>query len=274
MAPHHAARFLLMLRLLPTGLSALVVAILCVPGYLLFEPRAASEEVSIACAAAALFGAAILASAVYNAIAALLVSRQYLRRCAGIESTLHGEKVHVSPHSAGLALAGIVHPRLLISEQAAAQLSTEELAVALRHERAHRDSRDNLKRLLILLAPAIFPALRTLEQAWAKYAEWTADDRATAGDPEHSLALASALVRVARLQSGLPMPRLVTSLVEADEDLSLRVDRLLHPASAAPRNFRAELVALSGLALIVIVAMNPAALRVVHQLLELVYDLW
>src|SRR5580698_11330754 len=71
MAPRHAARFLLMLRLLPTALSALVVAILCVPGYLLFEPRAASEEVSIACAAAAFFGAAILASAVYNAIAAL-----------------------------------------------------------------------------------------------------------------------------------------------------------------------------------------------------------
>jgi hypothetical protein len=70
------------------------------------------------------------------------------------------------------------------------------------------------------------------------------------------------------------MPRLVTSLVEADEDLSLRVDRLLHPASAGPRDHHVEFLALSGLALIVIVAMNPAALRVVHQLLELVYDLW
>jgi beta-lactamase regulating signal transducer with metallopeptidase domain len=273
MAPQQAARFLLMLRLLPTGFSALLVAMLCVPGYLLFEPRAASEEVSIACAAAAFFGAAILVTATYNAIAALIISRQYVRRCRGVESTLHGEKVQVSSHSAGLALAGILHPRLLISEQAAAELSADELAVALRHERAHRDSRDNLKRLLILLAPAIFPALRTLEQAWAKYAEWAADDRATAGDPESSLALASALVRVARLQSG-PMPRLVTSLVEADEDLSLRVDRLLRPAAAEHRNFHGELVALSGLALILIVAMNPAALRVVHQLLELVYDLW
>src|SRR5580698_4159262 len=67
MAPQHAARFLLMLRLLPAALSALLVAILCVPGYLLFEPRAASEEVSIACAAAAFFGAAILASAAFSA---------------------------------------------------------------------------------------------------------------------------------------------------------------------------------------------------------------
>jgi len=171
MAPHQAARFLLLLRLLPTALSALVVAVLCVPGYLLFEPRATSEEVSIACAAAAFFGASILTAATYNAMAALVISRQYVRRCAGIESTMHGEKVQVSSHSAGLALAGILHPRLLISEQAAAGLSSDELAVALRHERAHRDSRDNLKRLLILLAPAIFPALRTLEQAWAKYAE-------------------------------------------------------------------------------------------------------
>jgi len=70
------------------------------------------------------------------------------------------------------------------------------------------------------------------------------------------------------------MPRLVTSLVEADEDLSLRVDRLLCAPSAQQRNARGELIALSGLALIVIVAINPAALRVVHQLLELVYDLW
>jgi len=274
MAPRQAARWLLMLRLLPAALSALVVAMLCVPGYLLFEPRAASEEVSIACAAAAFFGAAILATATYNATAALVISRQYLRRCGGVESTLDGEKVQVSAHSSGLALAGILHPRLLISEQAAAALSVDELAVALRHERAHRDSHDNFKRLLILLAPAIFPALRTLEQAWAKYAEWAADDRATAGDPESSLALASALVRVARLQSALPLPRLVTSLVEADEDLSLRVDRLLHPSAAEPRNVHAELLALSSIALIVIVAINPSALRVVHQLLELFYDLW
>jgi beta-lactamase regulating signal transducer with metallopeptidase domain len=273
MSPQQAARFLLMLRLLPAALSTLVVAILCVPGYLLFEPRVASEEVSLACAAAAFLGAAILTAAIYNAIAALVISKQYVRRCGGVESTLHGEKVQLSAHSSGLALAGILHPRLLISEQAAAALSADELAVALRHERAHRDSRDNFKRLLILLAPAIFPALRTLEQAWAKYAEWAADDRATAGDPESSLALASALVRVARLQSG-PMPRLVTSLVEADEDLSLRVDRMLYPSSAEPRKFHGELVALSGLALIVIVAINPSALRVVHQLLELVYDLW
>ena len=57
-----------------------------------------------------------------------------------------------------------------------------------------------------------------LEQAWAKSAEWAADDQATSGDADRSAALAEALVIIARLQAGVAMPRLVTSLVEADED--------------------------------------------------------
>jgi beta-lactamase regulating signal transducer with metallopeptidase domain len=271
--PRDAARWLLTLRLLPAAFATLVVAALCVPSYLRFEPRVAGEEVGIACVFAAILGAAIGAAGIYQALGALVRSRRYLRRCGGVESSVEGEKVWIVRHSAGLALAGIVHPRLLISEPAWNDLPGDQLALALRHERAHRVSRDNMKRLLLLLAPAIFPRLRALESAWARCSEWAADDQAAEGDANRSLALAAALVRVARLQSGIAMPPLVTSLVEADEDLSLRVERLLHPAPLNEANLRPAAIAVSGVALLIAAsAMNPAWLRLVHQLLERLLD--
>jgi Zn-dependent protease with chaperone function len=270
MPPRSAARFLLTLRLLPAGFSIFAVAALCVPSYLRFEPRIAGEEVGIACLGAAIFGALIGAIAIFKTVAAQVRSSCYQR--SGFKSSIEGETVWVVRHSAGLALAGIARPRLLISERALAGLSGDQLAVALRHEQAHRASRDNLKRLLILLAPAIFPRLQILDRAWAKCAEWAADDRAVKGDAGRSIALASALVQVARLQSGITMPLLVTSLVEADEDLSQRVDRLLRSAPVCEPSPRYELMALSFAAsLIVAFALN---LRLVHRLLERIYDLW
>jgi beta-lactamase regulating signal transducer with metallopeptidase domain len=273
MRPQRAARLLLTLRLLPAVISALAVMALCFPSYFLFEPRTAGEEVGIACLCAAILGAFVCSVALYKALSALIRSRLYLRRCAGLESRVDGDTVWIVPENAGVALAGIAHPRLLISERAMKELSGDELAVALMHEHAHRESRDNLKRLLILLAPPIFSPLRTLEQAWAKCAEWAADDRATEGDADRSLALAAALVRVARLQSGVRMPALVTSLVEADEDLTLRVNRLLYPSPVSNPSIRAEAIALAGIAFLIgALATNLSSLRFVHRLLERMLD--
>jgi len=85
------------------------------------------------------------------------------------------------------------------------------------------------------------------------------------------LALAEALVRVARLQVGIAMPRLVTSLVEADEDLSLRVDRLLEPAPIDESNLRVGAIALS-MAGALIFSMALGSMHTVHRLLELLLD--
>lgn len=268
--PQPAARWLLTLRLLPAALSAIVVAVLCVPSYLRFEPHLPGEQAGFVCLAAALFGVSICGLALYRTLSALLHSSLFLRRSGGREAILNGEKVWIVADGAGLALAGIVRPRLLVSERALAGLSSDELSVALRHEHAHWASRDNLKRLLIQLAPSVFPRLRTIEQAWVHCAEWAADDRATGADPQQSAALAAALVRVARLQSSVAMPALVTSLVAADEDLAQRVNRLLDTPVPAEPNRRFEIFAFSSAALLIAVfALN---LRIIHLLLEYLLD--
>jgi Zn-dependent protease with chaperone function len=267
MGPRRAARWLLTLRLLPAALSAIVVAGLCVPSYLRFEPHISNEEAGLVSLSAAILGAAICGLAIYRGFTALLRSTLYLRRAGGRGSIVNGEKVWIVRDGAGLALAGVMRPRLLISEGALAGLSSDELAVALRHEHSHLESGDNLKRLLIQLAPPVFPGLRRLEREWVKRAEWAADDEATGGNPQRSAALAAALVRVARLQTSAAIPELVTSLVAADEDLAQRVDRLLEApalAEAANRRFEAIVFA-SGALLIGGLAMN---LRLVHVLLE------
>src|SRR4029077_19343869 len=112
MRPQHAARFLLTLRLLPTALSIIVIAVLCVPSYLRFEPRAAEEEVGFVCLAAAVLGAAFCAVAVSRTIAAWSHSFRYIQRCRGVKSRVEGESVWIVKQSAGLALAGILNPRL------------------------------------------------------------------------------------------------------------------------------------------------------------------
>jgi hypothetical protein len=271
MGPRRAARWMLMLRLLPAALSAMIVGVLCVPSYLRFEPHVSNEEAGLLSLSAAILGGAVCALAIYRACSALLRSSLYLRRAGGRESMVHGERVRIVGDGAGLALAGLMPPRLLISESAIAGLSSDELAVALRHEQAHRESSDNWKRLLIQLSPAVFSRLRRLEHEWVKHAEWAADDRATEGNADRSAALAAALVRVARLQNCGAMPALVTSLVSAGEDLEQRVDRLLETqvvAEAPKRGFEAIALA-SATLLIGGLAMN---LRLVHVLLESLLD--
>jgi beta-lactamase regulating signal transducer with metallopeptidase domain len=176
-----------------------------------------------------------------------------------------------------LALTGIVRPRLVISQRVVSALSGRQLAAVLRHEHAHRLSHDNLKRLVILLSPGLFPFFRgfdNLERAWARYTEWAADDLAVDGavdgDGRRSLPLAAALVRVARLGFAGPAPPLATSLLADGQDLSARVDRLLHPrARSKPRNpHLATAAVLTFAALLAAVILNPATFPAVHQLLE------
>jgi Zn-dependent protease with chaperone function len=264
------------LRLLPAAGAALIVVVVCLPSYLWLEPEAPTERVGFGCLAVALLGIAMWAVSLARGLRAAAGSRRFLRRCqnAGRPARLPGVWI-VDGAAPLVALGGIVRPRLVISRGVVSALSPEQLAAALRHERAHWTSRDNLKRLCILLTPGILPfagSSRTLERGWRKFAEWAADDRAVAGSARRSFALAAALVRVARMTADAPQSPLALLLGDADQ-LAARVDRLLRPAppSQLPAGPR-PILALSAILLmagsLAVAVLQPAALYSVHLALE------
>lgn len=280
--PRVAARLLLVLRLLPFVIAVLFVVGLCVPSYLWLEPSATSERVGLICAILGFLAVATSLISVVRTAKALLASRRHNRLCrlTGSETRLPGESspvVLVENEAPLLAMSGLLRPRLLISRGVLRSLSAEELEAALRHEHAHRTSRDNLKRLLILLAPDIFPfvrPLRSLEHTWSRFAEWAADDQAAAGDSSRAVSLAAALIQVARMGSGPSLPFLSTSLLACDRDLSARVDRLLHITPIAPAQTwqPRPLLRSAGLLLagcLVAFLLAPPTLSRVHEFLEL-----
>jgi hypothetical protein len=117
-----------------------------------------------------------------------------------------------------------------------------------------------------------FRGFNRLEQAWARVAEWAADDLAVAGDSHRSLTLAAALVRVARLGAVPPPPALVTPLMPTSVDLSARVDRLLHfVPSANPGPFVRLLSGAAGVLLgvsVIALMVRPVTLYAAHEFLE------
>ena len=262
LSPAAAARFLMTLLLMPAGLAVLGAIGLCVPSYLWFEPEGIEEQVGIACLIAALLGSLICAHALFrlsrNAVRSLLFTRRCLRSGGETQAA-----VVVDTAQPMIVLTGLLRPRIVVSKSIVNALSEEELRMVLNHENAHRASRDNLK----LLCFSIAPGFAALERAWLRYAEFAADERAVAGDARQSMALASALVRVARFgraQHGSPVA--ISFLGDAC-DLSARVDRLLNPQPPqyARPGFGAALMLA---ACAITIALNPSTFRLVQSILE------
>jgi Zn-dependent protease with chaperone function len=265
-----AARLLLALRLFPAAAALAAVAGLCVPSYLSLEREGGAEFVGFTCLAAALFGTAIWSISWARSLRAGIRSHRYVSQCRRAGS------VWIADGPAPfLGIAGIVRPKLIVSRSVADALDRDQLAAAIRHERAHQSSADNFKRLLLLLAPDALPFLRgsaAVERAWFRFTEWAADDRAVSEDAACSLSLAEALVCVARLGVAAQVSPLMSHFVDASADISVRVERLLSPTMERAARKSGRRIAAGGavvtlLALVLAIA-QPAMLRPVHGLLE------
>lgn len=268
------AAALLSLRLLPAGAAAAFVLVLFLPAHVRLEPAQSDERFGLIVAALALAGCGLLARSVRRLWRIRTASRQARGWTAVPVPSAVGEAYEVNGFS-GVSLAGIVRTRILIGTAARAALTTEELALAVAHEHAHRVSFDNLKRCVMFCAPDFFgwtAAAAHLERRWRGEAECDADTRAVNGDDRRAVHLASALLKVARLDAGREavVPAPVWSPFNEPPLLEIRIRALVSgqaSAPAGPRVRRGLAVALAAcpVALSLLLAQAPPR---VHQLTE------
>jgi beta-lactamase regulating signal transducer with metallopeptidase domain len=270
---HNARRFMLV-RMFPAAASLLFAAFVFLPSHLAFEPRDATETLGVVWLVLAGCGSVLVVRSVVRGERAWragrrLLSANRLRRtgAAGVRE-LEG--------FAGVSLAGVIHPQILIGAEVTRELTPAELDVAVAHERAHGDALDNLTRWFILCAPDFFGGstrARRLEDDWHEAAECLADARAVAGDRLRALHLASALVKVARLSAITP-PYVVPAWSTLNDPplLERRVRHLLSDALTSPapsrRPFAAGLTMAAGL-LLFATAAAAGLHRVTEQLIAL-----
>lgn len=275
-----SAGALLALRLLPAALSVFFAAAVFLPAHLLYEPAQADESFGVVLATLAALGLVLAGRSILRAARILRTDLRLAAMTARIaepNSVAPGvagrDVVYEVNGLAGVSLAGILRPRILIGSAALAELTPAELDVAISHELAHRRSRDNFKRFLICCAPDFFgmlPAARQLEDRWEAETECQADALAVGGDDRRAVVLASALVKVARLARPATIsPSPVWSGFHVAALLETRVRRLVDGQTSVRRTRASLRRAIAGAAVAV-----PAAAWIldlsysVHQVTE------
>lgn len=225
---------LLLLKLVPGAVALFFTFVVFLPAHYRFEPEGVEESAGYTLVALGTLGAVTLALAARRAVrdagATRRVERGWRERASGPRTFAGGRlPVYGLPdRSPVISLAGLVRPRVFVGRPVIEALTGEEMEVSLAHELAHRDARDNLKRMLVACSPdllGIWPSGRALERRWRAVVEFAADARAVAGREERALSLASALLKVARLA-----PAAGSAAASAFYDgtlLSARIDRLL-----------------------------------------------
>ena len=265
----------LALRLAPAALSIAFVAIVFLPSYWRFEPREGVEGFDLTLTTLAVLALAVIGSGVARGVAAWRSAarrtEQWMR--ASQPLALDGAAMPafaVDADAPVMALVGVLRPRLLITRPVLEALTGEELKAGVAHELGHWRAWDNLKRLAMRAAPDLWfatGAARSLERRWAAASEHAADRGAGAGERERC-ALASALVKVARLTPpAAPLQEPISALVDGG-DITSRVQRLLDDAPLARRGGPARWLAPT-IALSVLILTYSPLLRTVHAVTEI-----
>lgn len=269
----------LSLRLAPAVLSLAFVAIVFLPSYWRFEPREDVEGFDLTLTALALLAFTVIGAAVARgAIAWRRAGRrieQWMR--ASRPLALAGTSMPafaIDTAAPVMALVGVLRPRLLITRPVLDALTDEELRAASAHELGHWRAFDNLKRLAMRAAPdllAATPAARAIERRWAAAAEHAAD-RIAGQSGQARCALASALVKVARLTPpATSIAEPISALLDGG-DITSRVQRLLDDAPAAGEGRSARWLALAIPASALILGGYAPLLRLVHGVTEMLVN--
>jgi beta-lactamase regulating signal transducer with metallopeptidase domain len=225
---------LFVLLMIPWAASAVVTLAFAVPSFLLLEPRAVQESMSPVLVVLCICGMVVMLAGIWNAAAALLRAASTVARWSngarviGRSDAGPGRTVlllRTKGAAPPLTAAGILRPRVWLSDAAELVLTERELRCALRHEVVHIDRRDNLRKLLLRAVSP--PGMTQLETAWREATEMAADDAAVSNASE-ALDLAVAVIKLSRLAPLLAAGELTTALVHSPaESVNARVERLI-----------------------------------------------
>jgi Peptidase family M48 len=267
------------LRVFASVAALAFVAAIFLPSYWLYEPRDVIEGFDVLLTAGALVTCVAIAAGVVRGVSAwrraARRTRAWMRSARPL--SLPGTNIpafEIDAEAPVLALVGVLRPRMLVTRGLITALTPEELAVAVAHEIGHSHARDNLKRLVMRSVPDVLPAnasMRALERRWAASSEDGADRAAGEHDPRARCALASALLKVARLTPPVtPISEPICTLMGSG-DIASRVRRLLDDRTAVSAGTVRRTVGWAG-ALVAVAAIAVAyapLLRAVHEATEL-----
>jgi beta-lactamase regulating signal transducer with metallopeptidase domain len=230
---------LLLLKLVPGVVALFFTVVVFLPGHFQFEPANAEESAGYTLVAFGVLGAVILLLAVRRAVRDAAITRRVERdwcvRAQGPRRFADGRlPVYDLPDTSPvISLAGLLRPRVFVARPVIDAFTSDEMDVSLAHEVAHHDARDNLKRVLVACSPdllGIWPSGRALERRWRAAVEFAADDCAVGGEESRAVALASALIKVARLSPASSLAGSSSAFYDGTL-LAARIDRLLMPSS-------------------------------------------
>jgi len=258
-----SANALFALRIAPSATAAAFVAAAFVPSYWIFEPRQSVEGFDVTLTLAALVAAIMMAAGIVRGGAAwLAVRRRTLAWADGL-----------APLPL-MALVGIVRPRVFVSPTLMHVLTADELSATLAHEMSHWHARDNLKRLVMRIAPDFLfgtATAREIERAWASAAEQAADEVGAGRNAAARCTLASALVKVARLMPDTVAPLEPISTLVGGGELASRVRRLLDEPLPRAHRPRARMLTVIA-AIVALVALYAPLLHTVHEASEILVN--
>lgn len=237
------AHAVLGVRLLPAMGSATLVLTVVLPAFLLYEPRHAHDHPGPLLFVSALFALLVLGDGLRRGWRVWRATRSLVRSAQPLLSRAAAGDTAVTVINVEEPLVGVVggwKQRIVAAPCVTAACDYEELRQVLAHEAAHMDARDNLKLLMLLTMPDALAWLATgsaLTELWRAATELEADERASGADPRQRVALASALIKVARLSIASGRPREAPRKRSQLSSLEHRVRRLLAPSPAMRRVF-------------------------------------
>lgn len=174
-----------------------------------------------------------------------------LHRIAGELGVLPDVRVVSSEHGPLVFTAGVMRPRIYLSDTVLACLTPTELDLVLRHEAAHCRARDPLRSMMATVLGDLFfwlPMARALIRRVITKIEVNADEAAASID---RLALAGTILKVASL-TAVEAPRGVVHFSPSHGSVPWRVRRLIHSERGAGEELGKMKVKMKGTALILL----------------------